>query len=80
MEQPSINKHIPRGFNFNSGDNHGWFPKGIPLPNIDKRKFDGKDLLGVEPDYLRCVKRSCLSQVWNPYPNREVWGSLPPPL
>ena len=42
VEQPSINKHIPRGFDSNSGDNHGWFPKGIPLSKIDMRKFDGK--------------------------------------
>ena len=43
VEWPSINKHILGGFDSYSGDNHGWFPKGIYLPKIDMRNFDGKD-------------------------------------
>jgi hypothetical protein len=35
VEQPSINNHIPRGFNSNIGANHGWVPKGIHFPRID---------------------------------------------
>ena len=43
IEQPSINKHVPRGFDSNIGDNHGWFPNGILVPKIYMRTFDGKD-------------------------------------
>ena len=43
VEQPSIITHIPRGFNSNIGDNHGWSPKGIHLHKIDMRKCDGND-------------------------------------
>ena len=42
-EQPSFSKHTPRGFDSNTRSNQGWFPRGIQLPNIDIRKFDGKD-------------------------------------
>jgi hypothetical protein len=41
VEQPSINKHIPGGFNSNIGANHGWVPKGIHFPKVELRKFDG---------------------------------------
>ena len=43
VEQPSINKHAPRGFDSNMGSNQGWSPRGLQLPKIDMRKFDGKD-------------------------------------
>ena len=43
VEQPSINKNIPSGIDSNNGSNKGWSPRGIQLPKIDMRKFDGKD-------------------------------------
>ena len=45
VENPSINKTIPRGFNYNIGDNHGWFPKGVYIARIDMKKFEGNDLI-----------------------------------
>ena len=43
FEQPSFSKHTPGGFDSNTRSNQGWFPRGIQLPKIDMRKFDGKD-------------------------------------
>lgn len=43
FEKPSFSKSTPGGFDSNTGSNQGWFPRGIQLPKIDKRKFDGKD-------------------------------------
>ena len=43
VEIPSMNKHDIKGIDSNMGINQGWFPRGIQLPNIDMRKFDGKD-------------------------------------
>ena len=43
VDQPSINNPTPRGFDSNDGINQGWSPRGIQLPKIDMRKFDGKD-------------------------------------
>ena len=43
FEQPSFSKHTLGGFNSNTRSNQGWFPRGIQLPKIDMRKFDGKD-------------------------------------
>ena len=43
FEKPSFSKSIPGGFDSNTGSNQGWFPRGIQIPKIDKRKFDGKD-------------------------------------
>ena len=43
FEKPSFSKSTPGGFNSNTGSNQGWFPRGIQLPKIDMRKFDGKD-------------------------------------
>lgn len=43
VEQPSINKHIIRGFDSNNGGIQGWFPRGIQLPKIDIKKFDGNN-------------------------------------
>ena len=43
FEQPSFSKHTPGGFDSNTRSNQGWFPRGIQLPNIDMRKFYGKD-------------------------------------
>ena len=43
FEKPSFSKSTPRGFDSNTGSNQGWFPRGIQLPKIDMRKFDGKD-------------------------------------
>ena len=42
-DQPSFSKHTPGGFDFNTKSNEGWFLRGIHLPKIDMRKFDGKD-------------------------------------
>ena len=38
-----LSNHTPRGFDSNIGSNQGGFPRGIQLPKIDMRKFDGKD-------------------------------------
>ena len=43
FEKLSFSKYTPGGFNSNTRSNHGWFPRGIQLPKIDMRKFDGKD-------------------------------------
>ena len=43
IEKPSINKHGPKGFYFNTISNRGWSTRGIQLPNINMRKFYGKD-------------------------------------
>ena len=43
FEKPSFSKHSPGGFDSNTRSNQGWFPRGIQLPKIDMRKFDGKD-------------------------------------
>ena len=43
VEKPSINKHTLRGLDFNNGSNQGWSPRGIQLPKIGMRKFDGKE-------------------------------------
>ena len=43
VEKPFINNHAPRGFYSHNGSNQGWSPRGIQLPKIDMRKFDGKD-------------------------------------
>ena len=37
VEHPSINKHGLRGFD------QGWSIRGIQLPKINMRNFDGKD-------------------------------------
>ena len=38
-----MNKHDIRGIDSNVGSNQGWSPRGLQLPKIDMRKFDGKD-------------------------------------
>ena len=43
FEKPSFSKSTPGGFDSNIGSNQGGFPRGIQLPKIDMRKFDGKD-------------------------------------
>ena len=43
FEKPSFSKSTPGGFDFNIRSNQGWFQRGIQLPKIDMRKFDGKD-------------------------------------
>ena len=43
VEQTSINKHGLRGIDSNIGCNKSWSIKGIQLPNIDMKKFYGKD-------------------------------------
>ena len=43
FEKPSFSKSTPRGFDSNTGSNQEWFSRGIQLPKIDMRKFDGKD-------------------------------------
>ena len=43
FRKPSFSKSTPGGFDSNTGSNQGWFPRGIQLPKIDMRKFDGKD-------------------------------------
>ena len=44
-DQPSINKNGIRGFDSIIGSNQGWSTRGIQLPKINMRKFDGKDPL-----------------------------------
>ena len=44
-EKPSINNHSLRGLDSNVGSNQGWSTRGIQLPKIDMKKFDGKDPL-----------------------------------
>ena len=39
VEKPSINKHILGAFISSIWDNHGLFPKGIHIPNIDTMKL-----------------------------------------
>ena len=43
VELPSMNKHDLRGFDSNMGSNQGWSTRGLQLPKIDMRMFDGKD-------------------------------------
>ena len=43
FEKLSFSKSTPGGFDSNTGSNQGWFPRGIQLPKIDMRNFDGKD-------------------------------------
>jgi hypothetical protein len=43
FEKPSFSNSTPGGFDSNTGSNQGWFPRGIQIPKIDMRKFDGKD-------------------------------------
>lgn len=43
VEKLSINKDVPRGFDYNTRSNQGWSKKGIQIPKIDMRNFDGKD-------------------------------------
>ena len=47
FEKPSFSKSTSRGFDSNTRSNQGWFPRGIQLPKIDMRKFDGKDPITV---------------------------------
>ena len=43
VEIPFMNKHDIRGIDSNLGSIQGWSPRGLQLPKIDMRKFDGKD-------------------------------------
>lgn len=43
FEKPSFSKSTPGGFDANTRSNQGWFPRGIQLPKIAMRKFDGKE-------------------------------------
>ena len=43
VEKPSINKHSLRGLDSNVGSNQGWPTRGIQLPKVNMRNFDGKD-------------------------------------
>jgi hypothetical protein len=43
FEKPSFSKSTLGGFDSNIGSNQRWLPRGIQLPKIDMRKFDGKD-------------------------------------
>jgi hypothetical protein len=38
-----MNKHDIKGIDSNMGSNQGWSPRGLQLPKIYMRKFDGKD-------------------------------------
>jgi hypothetical protein len=42
VEKPSINKNGLRQFDSNTGSNQGWYTRGIKIPKIAMRKFDGK--------------------------------------
>jgi DNA anti-recombination protein RmuC len=44
VEQLSNNKTFPGGFNPNNGVTYGWSPKGVNLPKVELRKFDGTSL------------------------------------
>jgi hypothetical protein len=41
VEKLSNKKNFPGGFNSNSEVNYGWFTKGMNLPKVGLRKFDG---------------------------------------
>jgi hypothetical protein len=41
VEQLPINKIFRRGFNSNNGVTYGWSPKGVNLPKVELKKFDG---------------------------------------
>jgi hypothetical protein len=41
VKQNSINNHVSEGFMFNSGVYYGWVPKGINLPKVELKNFDG---------------------------------------
>jgi len=41
VEKLSNNKNCPRGFNSNIGVTYGGSPKGVNLPNVKLRNFDG---------------------------------------
>jgi hypothetical protein len=41
VEQLSNNKNVPREFKSNSGVTCGWFLKGVNLPKVELKKFDG---------------------------------------
>jgi hypothetical protein len=43
IEQPSINKHSPRGFDSNNGSSQVWSTRGIQLLKNNMSMFDGKD-------------------------------------
>ena len=43
VELPSMNEHDLKGFDSNMGSNQGWYTRGLQLPKIDMKKFDGKD-------------------------------------
>ena len=43
VELPSMNKHDLRGFDSNIRSNLEWYTRGLQLPKINMRKFDGKD-------------------------------------
>jgi hypothetical protein len=41
VEQLSNNKNFLGGFNYNNGVTYGGSPKGVNLPKVELRKFDG---------------------------------------
>jgi hypothetical protein len=41
VEQLSKNKIFLGGFNSKHGVTYGWFPKGVNLPTVELKKFDG---------------------------------------
>jgi hypothetical protein len=41
VEKLSNSKNFLGGGNSNNGFTYGWFPKGVSLPKIELRKFDG---------------------------------------
>ena len=43
VDKPSITKPNIGGYVSNNGSNQAWSSRGIQLPKIDMRKFDGKD-------------------------------------
>ena len=43
VDKPSITKPNIGGCDSNNGSNQAWSSRGIQLPKIDMRKFDGKD-------------------------------------
>ena len=60
VELPSMNNHDLIGFYSNMESNQGWSTRGLQLPKINMRKFDGMDPLtcifqmGSSLIYTRC--------------------------
>ena len=52
VDKPSTNKPNIGGYVSNNGSNQAWSSRGIQLPKIDMRKFDGKDPIIFQMEHL----------------------------